>query len=224
MALVNAGVSNTIEIGSNISVEGKIEGDNNSVVIGDSIKASTLRIRISGDNNKIHIGKSLYIRGLTIRCGNNVKAHNTEIVIAENVSIEQGGRFYLYNSGNKCAIGKNCLFSNSLIIRCGESPHLIFDKDTGEYLDVSDGVFVGDHVWIGEKVYITKRTTIPSESVVAACSVVTRRFDTPHSVIAGNPARVVRENVQWIRNRGHLEPGNIYQKSYNDHNAQFQKK
>lgn len=98
---------------------------------------------------------------------------------------------------------------------------MLFDKDTGEYLDVSDGVFIGNHVWIGEKVYITKRAAIPDESVVAACSVVTKKFTEKNTVLAGNPAKIVKTNVQWIRNRGTLEEGSLYKDSYRRHNAQF---
>lgn len=38
------------------------------------------------------------------------------------------------------------MFSRQIVVRTGESPHLIFDADTEEYLDKSDGVFIGDHV------------------------------------------------------------------------------
>lgn len=219
--LKDQGACNTVEIGSNVSIDGVIVGNNNSIIIGDSVHPSSISIRINGDNNKVKIDSPFYIRKLQIRCGSHVRAYNTELSISENISIESNGKFLLFNSGNKCFIGRDCLFSNNLTIRCGESPHLIFDKNTGEYLDISEGVFIGDHVWIGERVYITKRGSLPSESVVAACSVVTRRFDTPHSVIAGNPAKVARENVQWIRNKSYLEPKSVYDKSYKNNNKKF---
>lgn len=224
MAIASTDASNIVEIGENVTVTGKINGRNNRVIIGDSTHPSTLNISISGDNNQVVIDKPFYIKGLQVKCGNHVKAYNAELKISENVSIEAEGIFFLYNSGNICHIGKDCLISNNLTIRCGESPHLIFDKTTGEYLDVTDGVFIGDHVWIGEKVYITKKTTIPSESVVAACSVVTKRFDEPHSVLAGNPAKVVKRNIQWIRNHSHLEPGSIYKAKHDEHKSQFPRK
>jgi acetyltransferase-like isoleucine patch superfamily enzyme len=57
-------------------------------------------------------------------------------------------------------------------------------------------ILVGDHVWVGCNVTVLKGVTIGSGSVVAAGSVVTRSCP-PCSLLAGVPARVVRENVEW---------------------------
>jgi acetyltransferase-like isoleucine patch superfamily enzyme len=56
---------------------------------------------------------------------------------------------------------------------------------------------VGRHVRIGSHVRILKGVHIADGSVVAACSVVTRSFSQENVLIAGNPARIVRENVRW---------------------------
>lgn len=66
-----------------------------------------------------------------------------------------------------------------------------------------------------------KNVTIPDECIVGAGSVVTKRFDRDHCVIAGNPARVVRENVRWIKNQGGLEKGSKFYQSYFDHINKF---
>lgn len=221
VGLKDEGSLNQIQIGTNVEVVGVISGSNNKIIIGDSVRPSTIRINLNGDGNNINIKSPLYIHNLAIKVGNHIRAHNTELFIGESISMENGGIFYLYNSGNKCRVGANCLISTGLVIRCGESPHLIFDKISGEYLDISEGVFIGDHVWIGERVYITKRSSIANDSIVAACSVVTKRFLNTNVVVAGNPAKVVRENIQWIRNHSHLEPGSIYKKSFFDFNENF---
>ena len=221
MSIETQGQDNQIEIGSNVNLSGRIIGDRNRVLISDSAAASVVHVFIHGHGNTIRIDKPLYLRGLSIRCGNHVPAHDTELLIAESMSFEAGGSVLLYNSGNRCHIGSHCLFSNNLTIRCGESPHLLFDRHTGEYLDISEGVSIGNHVWIGERVYLTKRAGIPDESVVAACSVVTRRFDEPHVVLAGNPAKVARRDVQWIRNAKHLEAGSVYEQRFAEQAARF---
>ena len=38
---------------------------------------------------------------------------------------------------------------------------------------------------------------IPDGAIVGAYSVVAGRFDEKNSVIAGNPARVVKRNIEW---------------------------
>jgi acetyltransferase-like isoleucine patch superfamily enzyme len=213
--------NNSCTIGVNISISGFIKGNNNKILIEDSIRLSHLELKINGDNNYVCIQSPLSIKGLSIRIGNHVSANQVKLEIAKGFSIEDGGRFLLYNSGNNLIIGENCMFSNSVTIRCGDSPHLLFDKETGEYLDISEGVFIGNHVWVGECVYITKKATIPNESVAAACAVVTKRFEEENSVIAGNPAKVVRRNAQWIRNRSHLRVGSNYEIAYRTNKAKF---
>ena len=47
------------------------------------------------------------------------------------------------------------------------------------------------------KATVLKGAAVAGSSVVGACSVVSKRFYRPHCVIAGNPARVLREGVDW---------------------------
>lgn len=57
-------------------------------------------------------------------------------------------------------------------------------------------IVIGEQVWIGSRALILKGTRIGAGSVVASGAVVSGVF--PERVlIAGNPARVLRENVTW---------------------------
>lgn len=53
-------------------------------------------------------------------------------------------------------------------------------------------VVIGDNVWIGEYAAVMKGVTIGQGSIVAAHAVVTKDVP-PYTVVAGNPARVVKE-------------------------------
>lgn len=58
----------------------------------------------------------------------------------------------------------------------------------------TEPVYIGDNVWVGANVMILKGVSIGSNSVIAAGSVVTK--DIPANCIAaGNPAKVVKENL-----------------------------
>lgn len=214
------GQGNVVRVGARVKLVGHVAGHGNHIEIADAEIPSKLWLRIHGHHNRLVIGPASEIKGLSISFGSHVPAHNVRLEIGEEFTIESGGRFLLYNSGNSLRIGNRCMFSSGITIRCGESPHLIFDRE-GRYLDVSDGVEIGHHVWVGEQAYLTKAVTIGDESIVGACSVVTRRFEQSHVAIAGNPARVVRENVQWIRNPGLLEPGTPFHDSYHAQQAGY---
>lgn len=53
-------------------------------------------------------------------------------------------------------------------------------------------ITIGDYVWLGARSIILKGVTIGDHSVVAAGSVVTRDVP-PYTLVAGSPARVIKE-------------------------------
>ncbi|MCB0332529.1 MAG: acyltransferase, partial [Bdellovibrionales bacterium] len=57
----------------------------------------------------------------------------------------------------------------------------------------SQDIVLGDDVWIGSNVTILKGARIGSGSVIAAGAVVVRGLYPERSLLAGNPARVIRE-------------------------------
>ena len=66
----------------------------------------------------------------------------------------------------------------------------------GKYKDWSkvnsSKVIIGNKVWLGFNAIILKGVTIGEGAVVAAASVVTKDVP-PYSVVAGNPAKIIRE-------------------------------
>ncbi len=56
---------------------------------------------------------------------------------------------------------------------------------------IAEPVLIGDDVWIGFNASILKGVTIGEGAIVAAGAVVTKDVP-PYSVVAGNPAKVVR--------------------------------
>lgn len=192
---------NSIVLGENIILAGSIIGTGNYIEIEYTRRPTTLVLAIYGNDNYIKIGRQALFNNLRIDIGSKRwGASETRLTIGDQFSIGGKGRFLLPNSGNRIAIGHNCMFSNSIVVRGGEYPHLIFDLETGAYLDVSDGIFIGDHCWVGEGAYITKGVTIGRDCIVGARSVVTKRFDVNNAVIAGNPARIVKTGIQWVGN------------------------
>ena len=222
MAKLKIDPDNKFDIPKNLKVNGFVCGKNNKIEIGDVEIPSTVTLRIFGNNNHIKIDSIFCTKALDIRIGvrESLVSNNCKIHFGKNFWSESNLQLLLYNHENKLDVGDDCLFSNNITIRLGDRPHLIFDSETGEYIDNStDGVLIGDRVWVGEKVYITKNVTILNDCILAVNSVVTKRFEETNCVIAGNPAKVVKKNVQWIRNDSErfLEEGSKYKISYDQY-------
>jgi maltose O-acetyltransferase len=110
--------------------------------------------------------------GGTLEIGDNVFVNfGSSIVAARRVTI-----------GNDCLIG-----THVSVMDCDF--HRVEDKswDTS-----GDPIILEDRVWLGNRSIVLKGVTIGHDAVVAAGSVVTRDVP-PRTVVAGVPARVVRE-------------------------------
>ena len=96
---------------------------------------------------------------------------------------------------NRIVIGDNLLTGKWVTIT--DNSHGTTDAETLQTVPlirkmVSKGpVIIGKNVWIGDKATILPGVTIGDGAVIAANSVVTKDV-APYTVIAGNPARVIK--------------------------------
>lgn len=58
-------------------------------------------------------------------------------------------------------------------------------------------ISIGNHVWIGCRSTILKGSDIPDGCVVGANSNVVSQFSLENSVLAGNPARNIKNGISW---------------------------
>ena len=101
---------------------------------------------------------------------------------------------------NSCVtVGDECMFSSDIDIFASDT-HSILDM-SGNIVNLGKFIKIGNSVWIGKNAKICKNTIIADNCVVGFSSIVTRQFETPNCVIAGNPAKVVKENITWNRLR-----------------------
>lgn len=98
--------------------------------------------------------------------------------------------------GRTITIGDNCLFSANITLRTGDS-HSIVDCATNKRINPSDDVRIEDHVWVGNQVTILKGVTVPKHSIIGTGAILTKSFSDGNVVIAGNPAKIIKNNVDW---------------------------
>lgn len=120
---------------------------------------------------------------------------NADISVNENAVLEIGSGFVNHGARIHCfnsiKIGNQVYIGDDVEIRDSDGHEII-----GSGKPTTMPIMIGDHVWIGAKVTIVKGVAIGDGVVVAAGAVVTK--DVPaHTLVAGVPARIVKENVAW---------------------------
>lgn len=172
-----------------------VHGHNNTISMGGGNLLSNSSIRIFGNNCTIEIGDNNMLNDVTLWLEDDGSA----IQIGNNNNF--CGKLHLGVVENtKITVKNDCLFSSYIHITTTDS-HTIIDMSTGTRINPSLNVEIGNHVWIGYKVTILKGVSIASDTVIGACSVVTHSIDKPHSVTAGNPAKIVRTGINWDEKR-----------------------
>ena len=130
----------------------------------------------------------------TINCKSFI-FHQCHVVVYENAILTLGENSYINNGGKiycevSISIGDNTYIGFDVEIRDTDSHTLTGSLRTKP-------IQIGNNVWIGSKTIILKGVTIGDGAIIGAGSVVTH--DIPSKcLVAGNPAKVIRNNVDWI--------------------------
>lgn len=148
------------------------------------------------------------------------RTRKTEITLADNAQLTLHGDVILYEGvgvriteSAKLSIGDHTYINRSASIDCTQEITIgdycaisdnvqILDSDfhpmtyNGKTSTMSKPIHIGNHVWIGRSAIILKGVTIGDGAIVGAGSIVTHDVP-PGCLVAGNPARVIKENVEW---------------------------
>jgi acetyltransferase-like isoleucine patch superfamily enzyme len=164
-----------VAIGSNSELKGSAENRsaNGHIIIGDNCLIEGILVT-EKDNSKIEIGNNVYVGGGTLfDCV-------VSICVEDDVLISYG--CLLADSDN-----------HSLDFRVRKKD--LADWRQGKHdwsTTISAEIMISTGVWIGARAIVLKGVTIGRGAVVGAGSVVTKDV-APFTIVAGNPARVVKE-------------------------------
>ena len=170
-------------------LSGAFYASNNCIFLGKVYLKDPHRISL-GDNNSF--GDNLYLTAWS-KFSRNLNP--ALITIGSHCDF---GAFNHITATNEIIIGNNCLTGKWVTI--SDNNHGATSLEDLQLPPlrrkvVSKGpVIIGNNVWIGDKATILGGVIIGDGAVVAANSVVTK--DVPaYSVVAGNPARVIKKNI-----------------------------
>lgn len=183
----------------------------------------SLRKNVHKIKNKLSLKtfRGFYVKSKFKSCGKHLTAHKKIRVHCINGSIDVGDDVVFYpfvrlsvvgeptqkanlkigsfsaigdrteiHCGREIIIGANCLIAWDVVI---------MDRDYHKLNNERENlkpVYIENNVWIGNRSIILKGVNIGEGSVVGSGSVVTH--DVPkRSLVVGNPAKVIKENIYW---------------------------
>jgi acetyltransferase-like isoleucine patch superfamily enzyme len=167
---------------------------------------------------RVAAARGRLFRRKTQRCGRTpfvtgkvrvLRVDDTQLVLGDYVFLFDDVRLGLRAPGAVIAIGDETYLSPrsevssmaSVTIgrRCAIGPEVVVRDNDEHWLagrPMSAPVTIGDDVWICARAMILKGVAIGDGAVVGAGAVVTSDVP-PRSLVAGVPAKVIREEVSW---------------------------
>lgn len=161
-------------------------------VIAVASDLSTLTsLLVGGDGATVFIGAGCELTAGEIYCGaaSSVVLHGP--FVATRCAVVDA------RNGGSVVAGPEQLWAADVYVATDDM-HRLEDRRTGERLNpYGADIRLGRHVWLCKDAMVTGHVDVGDGAVVAARSVVRGQKVPAHAVVAGAPARVVREDVHW---------------------------
>ena len=178
------------------STQFEIWGSNNQIIIGADCHFNNVTFHIEGDNHRIQIGNKVRFN---VAGSIWFEDHNGELNVGDESTFENV-HLAVTEPYSTLTIGQDCMFSYDIDVRTGDS-HSVIAETENRRTNYAENISFGDHVWVTARCVILKGALISSNSIIGTQSVVTKPFYSEGVVIAGNPAKVIKEGINWKRER-----------------------
>ena len=155
---------------------------------------------------KVSIGELSYI---SAQMESEVRFEGENVILQNaNVNAWRGGgisvgRKTCFNSNlfmtveqSDIIIGNDNMFSHFVKMSTGN--HKVIDKKSGEDITNRSKIRIGNHVWVGMGAILLPGCDVGNNCIVGAAAVVTKSM-APNTACAGNPAVVIKRDIDWER-------------------------
>lgn len=167
-----------------------------NVVIRIGRVPGKLNLRLSGNNSALAVGRCQPCQ-LNVDLGRYAMASVGDATSVVNLRL-------IADRGD-VQIGRDCLIAGQVTMNASFQ-HSLVDAETGDLISERPVMTLGDHVWLGMNTMLVGNCTIGDGSILGAGAVAAGTYPEM-SVVAGNPARVLRSGVTWCRPWDQLDAG-----------------
>ncbi len=179
-----------------------IEGNNNTIKIREPKIIERLELTMLGDGHKFSLGdftnkiydKKIVYLVIFMTMG------DCELVIGDNLVVNPLVIIHMCEYGVKCFIGNNVRLAAESKIYVSDA-HPVIDIKNNKIINYGKRkriLRIGNNCWIGTGSFIGKRGCLPDYTIVAAQSNVVKPVEESYTILAGNPARVVKRGVKRL--------------------------
>lgn len=191
------------QIAKQLKINVIFNGDNNTVSIYNPKNLANSVIQFNGNNSTVIFGGNN-----SGRYGISLYKDGNKVTIGKDTSCCDIG---ISAINNEIHIGEDCMISNN--VRIWGDGHSVLDAKTKKVINLpTKPIVIGNHVWLGERVTITKNANIPNNCICGIASVVTKSFEEKNCLIAGNPAKIKKRNINWSRSEPVVYKQNVEDK------------
>ena len=144
-------------------------------------------------NGTVSIGERCFLSGVRfyMREGHNsINIGNRVMIFAH----KQQPTYLNACQQTSITIGDDCLFSNNIEIHTTDY-HNVYHES--QVCNEPADVVIGNHCWLGLRAVVLKGVHLADDSVVGSCSLVTKSFTQPNTMIAGVPGKIIKQDITW---------------------------
>ncbi|EUJ27914.1 maltose O-acetyltransferase [Listeria cornellensis FSL F6-0969] len=181
-------------------ISGEMYRPGDAELVADRVRARELCAKINSvvsdsDEREVHIRELVGMAGKAVYMEPNVR-------LDYGYNLEVGDYFYanfdcVFLDCAPIKIGDNCMFAPGVHVYTAYHPLDATERNSGQ--ELAKSVTIGNNVWVGGRSVINPGITIGDNAVIGSGSVVTKDVSA-NTVVAGNPARVIRQLNQQEEN------------------------
>lgn len=142
----------------------------------------------------------LHIEGTIHFHGKTKMGRGTRITVEKEGFLEIGKGFLISARSTiicckKITIGSHSMFAWDSLIMDTDQHHIY--NENNDIINEDQEIIIGEKVWLGTRCIILKSSTLPNGSIVAANTLICKKYQQEKTILAGNPVKVIKENVSW---------------------------